>query len=420
MGRPRGSRLGGVEVACRVCRPARQGTTHRVVIGLADGGPGATTVPAYNRSVAESDDAARYHRIQLYLGIASFAVSLAYLLGVLGSGFSAQLALIVSVVSDAWWVQVAVVAAVLGAGQMLVGFPLRVVRGFWLPRRFGLLHQPFLGWLPDRAKAAALGAALGLAGVLVVYGLVRVTPWWWLIAAAVFFVVGIALAALFPVLVVPLFYRLTRLSDPALERRLLDLAARAGVAAVSCWVVDESRKSRTANAAVVGLGRTRRILLFDTLATGFREEEVEAVLAHELGHHVHGDLRRGLLVQGALTLVTFWLAAQLLAAGAPYWNLEGPADPAGLPWLAVAMMVLGVVQLPLANTFSRRIERQADDFALALTRDPGAFIGAMERLGTLNLAERRPHRLKEILLYSHPALDRRIARATWRARGVAS
>ena len=365
------------------------------------------------------DDAARYHGIQLYLGLFSFALSLAYLLAVLASGFSARLTLIVSGFSDAWWAQVAVVAAVLGAGQMLVGFPLRMVRGFWLPRRFGLLHQPFPAWLGDGAKAAALGGVLGLGGVLVVYGLLRVTPWWWLIAAAVFFVVGIALAALFPVLIMPLFYRLTRLSDPALEARLLALAGRAGVAAIGVWVVDQSRKSRTANAAVVGLGRTRRIILFDTLATAFREEEVEAVLAHELGHHVHGDLRRGLLVQGALTLATFWLAARLLAAGVPLWNLEGAADPAGLPWLALVMMLLGAVQMPLANGFSRWIERQADDFALALTRDPGAFIGAMERLGTLNLAERRPHRLKEILLYSHPALDRRIARAG-RGRGEPS
>jgi STE24 endopeptidase len=361
--------------------------------------------------MSENRDAARYHRLQLWLGLAGFALTAAYLLVVLASGLSARLAHVVSGVSTAWWARVALVAAVLGLGQMVVGLPLRVVRGFWLPRRFGLLHQPLAGWLADGAKAAVLGGLLGLGGVLVVYGLLRVTAWWWLIAAAVFFVVGIALGALFPVLIVPLFYRLTRLADPALERRLLALAERAGVAAIGVWVVDESRKSRTANAAVVGLGRTRRIILFDTLATGFREDEVEAVLAHELGHHVHGDLRRGLVVQGALTLATFWLAGRLLAAAAPFWNLDGPADPAGLPWLALVLMLLGAVQLPLANAFSRWIERQADDFALALTRDPGAFIGAMERLGTLNLAERRPHRLKEMLLYSHPALDRRIARA---------
>jgi STE24 endopeptidase len=365
----------------------------------------------YNARMPEPAEAARYHRLQLGLALAGFALGVVYLLALLVSGAAAWVAAAVAARADAWWARVALVAAVLVAGETLLAFPLRWVRGFWLPRRFGLLHQSLGAWLADRAKAAGLGGALGLAGVLVVYGLMRVTAWWWLVGSAVFFVVGIALAALFPVLVVPLFYRLTPLADPALERRLLALAERAGVAAIGVWVVDQSRKSRTANAAVVGLGRTRRIILFDTLATGFREEEVEAVLAHELAHHVHGDVRRGLVVQGALTLATFWLAAVLLDAGGRWWGLAGPADPAGLPWLALVVMLLGVIQLPLSNAFSRRVERRADDFALALTRDPTAFIGAMERLGSLNLAERRPHPLKEFLLYSHPALDRRIARA---------
>jgi STE24 endopeptidase len=361
--------------------------------------------------MSERGEAERYHGLQLWLGLGGFALRGVFLLAVLGSGAAVVLAEVGATLSDRWWAQVLVVAVGLGVAQALIALPLGWVRGFWLPRRFGLLHQPIGGWLADRAKAAALGGALGLAGVLVVYGLLRATPWWWLVAAAVFFLVGVALAALFPVVIVPLFYRLTRLGDPALERRLLALAGRAGVAVLGVWVVDQSRKSRTANAAVVGLGRTRRIILFDTLATGFREEEVEAVLAHELAHHVHGDLRRGLVVQGALTLATFGLAAWLLDAGVGRWGITGPADPAGLPWLALVFMLLGAVQLPLANAFSRRLERQADDFGLALTGDPAAFVSAMERLGTLNLAERRPHRLKEILLYSHPALDRRIARA---------
>lgn len=361
--------------------------------------------------MSEPDPAARYHRLQLWLGLAGFTLGAVYLLALLTSGAAAGLAGMVGERLPAWWAQIALVAIAVAAGQAVLAFPLRWLRGFWLPRRFGLLHQRLGLWLADRAKAAALGGALGLAGVLVVYGLMRATPWWWLVGAGVFVVVGIALTALFPVLVVPLFYRLTPLADPVLERRLLALAGRAGVPAVGVWVVDQSRKSRTANAAVVGLGRTRRIILYDTLATGFQADEVEAVLAHELAHHVHGDTRRGLLAQSVLTLATFWLAARLLDAGVDLWSLAGPTDPAGLPWLALVLMLLGAVQLPLSNGFSRWIERQADDFALRLTRDPAAFIGAMERLGRLNLAERRPHRLEELLLYSHPALDRRIARA---------
>jgi STE24 endopeptidase len=365
----------------------------------------------YNARMSQPDAAARYHRLQLGLSLAGFGLGVAYLVAVLVSGAAAALAEAVAARTSPWWAPVAAVAIVLAAGQTVLAFPLRWLRGFWLPRRFGLLHQPLAAWLVDRAKGAALGGVLGLGGVLVLYGLLRATIWWWLVGAGVFVLVGIALAALFPIVVVPLFYRLTRLADPELERRLLALAERAGVAALGVWIVDQSRKSRTANAAVVGLGRTRRIILFDTLAAGFRAEEVEAVLAHELAHHVHGDLRRGLVVQGALTLFTFWLASVLLDTGVGLWELAGPADPAGLPWLALILMLLGAAQLPLANAVSRRIERQADDFALRLTRDPAAFIGAMERLGSLNLAERRPYRLEEILLYSHPALERRIARA---------
>src|SRR2546422_4362038 len=356
-------------------------------------------------------DAARYHRLQLALAAAGLALSIAYLVALLLTGAAHALARAAATATDSAWGQVAIVAVVLAGAHALLTFPLAWTRGWWLPRRYGLLHQSLRGWLADRAKAAVLAGALGLAAVEVVYALLRATPLWWLWAAAVFLAANVALAFVFPVWIVPLFYRLTPLADEELRERLLTLARRAGVPVVGVWIVDQSRKSRTANAAVVGLGRTRRIVLFDTLAAGFTPEEIESVLAHERGHHVHGDARRGLAVQGALMLASFWLADLLLRAGAPALGLAGPADPAGMPWLALVLLVLSLAALPLGNGFSRRIERQADDFALAVTGNPGAFIAAMERLGELNLAERRPSRLKELVLYSHPALERRIARA---------
>jgi STE24 endopeptidase len=177
------------------------------------------------------------------------------------------------------------------------------------------------------------------------------------------------------------------------------------------FVVDQSRKSRTANAAVTGLGRTRRILLFDTLLDEFTPEEVEAVLAHELAHQLHGDIRRGLLVQGALTLVTFWIADLALRWGVGWLGLDGPADIAGLPLFGLILMLVSLAALPVANGWSRRVEWQADRFALRTIPDPRAFIRSMERLATLNLAEREPHRLEELFFYSHPAIERRIAHA---------
>ena len=356
-------------------------------------------------------DAARYHRLQLVLAGVGLALSVGYLLAMLLTGAAHALAAAAARTPGGAWGQVAVVALGLGAAHGLLSLPLAWARGWWLPRRYGLLHQGLPAWLADRAKAALLAGALALAAVEVVYALLRQTAWWWLAAAASFYVAQAAIAFVLPVWIVPLFYRLTPLEDETLRQRLLRLARRAGVPALDVRVADQSRRSRTANAAVVGFRGTRRIILFDTLLASFTPDEIESVLAHELGHHAHGDLRRGLAVQGVLTAATFWLADRLLRAGAGTFGLAGPADPAGLAWLALVLLLLGLAALPLGNGFSRRIEREADDFALAATGNPAAFIGAMERLSALNLAERRPSRWKELVLYSHPALDRRIARA---------
>ncbi len=370
---------------------------------------------------ADDPRAKCYHRIQLVLAGIGLALTIGYLAAVLVTGAAR---LIDGLAARSWpataW-RVAVVAALLGAGDRLLTFPLAWVRGYWLPRRYGLLHQPLGSWLGDRAKAAAIGGLMALVAVEIVYALIGAVPAWWLLAAAAFVLLQLVVAFVFPVLLLPLFYRLTPLADAGLRERLVRLAARVGVEVVGVWVADQSRKSRTANAAVTGFGRTRRILVFDTLLKAFAPAEIEAVLAHELGHHVHHDLWRGLALQAPLGVVTLWVADRLLAAGVGWWGFSSPADPAGLPWLALVLTALGLVALPLANGFSRRIERQADDFALALTDDAGGFVGAMERLASLNLAERRPSRLKEFFLYSHPAIDRRIARAqtTFRARSSA-
>ena len=353
------------------------------------------------------DQATVYHRWQFWLSTASLLLTVASLVAVLLGGLTRR----APAPPPPWWLEVAALAVVLGIGVRLVTLPLDWVRGYWLPKRFGLLHQPFGRWCWDRVKAGAIGGALALITLEIVYGFLQVSGWWWLWAALVLFIGSLLLTVVVPVWIVPLFYRLVPLEDAALKERLLALAKRVGVAVVGVWVADQSRKSRTANAALTGLGRTRRILLFDTLIAEFTPDEIESVLAHELGHYVHGDVRRGLLVQGVVLLATFWAADYLLRIGSTPFGFEGPADPAGLPLLALILLVLGLVAAPLANGFSRWVERQADAFALATTGNRGAFIGAMERLAKLNLAERHPNRLKEFLLYSHPSIDRRIEMA---------
>jgi STE24 endopeptidase len=355
--------------------------------------------------------AARYHRIRLVLDGIGIALGAAFILIVVFAGGGLALASVAARVSENRWWQVAFIAGALAVGHAVLLFPLRYLRGFVLPRRYGLLHQPFASWLGDRLKAAALGAVFGLLVIEAIELLLALTSLWWLVAAAFVIALSALTAAIFPIWILPLFYRLTPLEDASLRDRLLALAARAGVPAVGVFVVDESRKSRTANAALAGLGRTRRIVLFDTLVSQFQPREIESVLAHELGHHVHRDVARGLAAQSVIAVVTFWLADVILRATAGTVGPVAPSDPAGIPWLVAVLGALGFIAVPIANFLSRRVERQADDFALAMTGDAAGFIGAMERLAELNLARMTPSRLEEIVLYSHPSVGRRIARA---------
>ncbi len=363
----------------------------------------------YNASV--TDQAKKYHRWQFRLGVAQLALIVALLAAFLVTGSTLTLRRWAESAGHPLWLQVAELCVILGFALRLATAPVTWLADYRLPVRFGLLHQPFWRWALDHLKAMALGGGLSLVAAEVVYLLLSVTAWWWIWGAAVFLAGSAFLTMVVPVWIVPLFYRLTVLADEKLRERLLALAARVGIPVVGVWVVDQSRKSRTANAALTGLGRTRRILLFDTLVAGFNPDEIETVLAHELAHHVHGDVRRGLVVQGGLTLLTFWVADLFLRGGSRWFALDGPADPAGLPLFGLIVVALGLMTLPLANGYSRWVERRADDFALAVTRNPEGFIGTMERLADLNLAERRPHPAKEFLLFSHPSIERRIARA---------
>ncbi len=355
-------------------------------------------------------EARRYHGRQLVLSIAAFLLTLGVLGAWLATGAAAALAGWLATRGAGRAAVVATLLLLVGSSTAVATLPLDVLRGFVLPRRAGLSTQSFRSWLADRAKAGAIGGALGLVAFELVYLLLAWSPsWWWLWSAGALAAGSVLLAAVVPVWIVPLFYRLTPLEDPGLRARLLALAARVGVAAADVVVADFSRKGRTANAGVVGLGRTRRILVSDTLLAAFPVDEVEVVLAHEVAHHARGHLSQGLALQTLLLVLVFALAHVALARAAAALALAGPADPAGVPLVALVLTALGLVVTPIAAGWSRRLEREADAVALDVTRAPAAFVTAMERLGRLNLAEHRPNRLKELLFATHPPLEKRIA-----------
>lgn len=295
-------------------------------------------------------------------------------------------------------------------GYGLLFLPLTYYSGFVLPHRFGISTQSLTGWLVDLVKAGALSLLLGGIVIEVIYLLLRVAPnIWWLAAAAVMLLFTVLLANLAPVLILPLFFKFKPLQDPDLVNRLMALAARAHTRVNGVYTMVLSDRTTAANAAFMGLGNTKRIVLGDTLYQNYTPEEIETILAHELGHQVHNDIMWGIAVETLLTLVGFFIADLILRAGAALFGFQGTADLAAMPLLALALGAFGLLTMPLGNWYSRRREEQADRYALDMTRNPRAFVSAFEKLANQNLAELEPEPWVEWLLYDHPPIGKRVA-----------
>jgi len=351
------------------------------------------------------DKASRYNRLKRRVGIASFVWTVLLFVGLLTTGGSLALRNAARGYAIAYVVLLSLV-------NEIVALPIAFYGGFVLERRYGLSNETVPAWLVDQIKSFAIGIVLGGGATLLLYACIRLSPErWWLLAGAMFALVIVGLTNLAPVLLLPLFYTIKPLDRDALRARLLALAERAGARVLGAYEWGLSEKTRKANAALAGIGATRRILISDTMLAEYSDEEIEVILAHELAHHVHGDIWKGILFESALILAGFYLASRALAALAGPIGLAGVGDVAGLPLLLLAAGAVSLVMVPVAHAMSRAFERSADRFALAMTRNPSAFISAMRRLGAQNLAEEHPSRIVQWLFYSHPPLRERIAAA---------
>ena len=360
------------------------------------------------------EQARQYASITRRLMLVDLGLGALYLLAWLVFGWSASLKEALLQITGNDWLLVAGYGIVFGGIYLALGLPLAYYEEFVLPHRFGQSNQDLKGWVSDQVKGTLVGGLLGGALLEIIYAVLRAAPeTWWLWAAGILLAFNVLLANLAPVLLLPLFYKLKPLDEQYadLGARLVRLARQAGTQVRGVFQIDMSRRTKSANAALTGLGNTRRILLGDTLLTEFTHDEIETVLAHELGHHIHKDIPVGILIQSALTLVGLYLAGLGLGWGVQALGFSGPADIAALPWLGIVLGVYGLVTKPLGNAYSRWRERRADEYALQATGNGPAYASALTRLANQNLADADPEPWVEWLLYSHPALGKRIKMA---------
>ena len=367
-------------------------------------------VPDAERQV----QARRYARLRRKLIPISLGLGLIWTVGWLATGASVAFRETLTELTTSRALVIILFSAVFGLGYVVLELPLSYYGGFVLPHRFGLSTQGMGDWVFDRLKAGLISGALGLVMIQILYLALAIWPQsWWLPVGFVYLVVGVVLSALAPVLIAPLFFKFTPLEEDHrdLADRLLALANRAGTGVRGVYRFDMSRRTTAANAALMGLGGSRRIVLGDTMLDEFTPDEIETVLAHELAHQVHRDIPLGIFVQSIITLVGLWLASLALEWGVDLFGLKGVDDIAGLPWLVLVVGAFGLVTMPLANGWSRWRERMADRYAVQITAKPLAYASALVRLADQNLGELDPPRWVEILLYSHPPLGQRIAAA---------
>jgi STE24 endopeptidase len=362
-------------------------------------------------------DVKRYQRLKLTASLCALVLSLTFLTVaalMLGPGVDS---VVRRVVGENRWLRLAALAFVYAAALEVLSLPLDFWSGYILEHRFGLSNQTLAGWLWRQIKGYLVGGPLGLLLLFGLYSLLWFSgSYWWLWAAAGWLVVTLVLGQLLPVVILPLFYKVSRIDEPSLLERLQRLAQGTGLNVEGIYRLELSAETKKANAALAGLGRTRRVLLGDTLLAQFTPEEIEVVFAHEVGHHVHRHLPKMIAWSVLTAAAGFWLADVLLRQGAAALHYPADAmppwqDPAALPLLLAVLSFFGLLLAPVQNAVSRIFERQCDRYALDRTGAAAAYRSAFTKLARMNKADPDPHPVVVWLFDDHPPIRQRLALA---------
>lgn len=353
-----------------------------------------------------------YHRGR---GLHDWAVRIFGILGVViffGFGWEFSLHDLFTAWTDSTFLQIVSFVGII----LLVFWILRTFFEYFttyrMRRIFGLSTQTPGGWLSDQLKGLILGI---LFGSLLSWGLLSLIEdhpgFWWAYAAFYASILHVLTVFLMPVVLLPLYYKLKSYPATSLRSRLERLFIRANVKVADIYEINYSSKTTSVNAAVMGLGKTRKIVLGDTMGNRYTDAEIEAVLAHEIGHYVHKDMVKKILLEMIGFLVTFFLTAQVWPGLVSWRGYTEPFSIAGLPLLFLIIGILRWAISPLEMWHSRHLERKADIYALNLIDQPRELAMAFVKLADDNLSQIRLDWYTLLFRASHPSIGERINRA---------
>jgi len=357
----------------------------------------------------EKAQAKTYQNIKNRLFFFGLAIDIIVLIVFFFGGYSVFIRNYASNVSHSSFLVIGIYYSIFCLIIYVIHFPLSFFLGFTLEHKFHLSTQKFHQWLGDNLKKSALGFAITLILVEVIYSLLgRFPQHWWIGAGAFWLFFSFVLAKITPNIIIPLFFKYLPIDNEELRDRIFQLFKSCQVPLRDIYSINFSSKTKKANAFFCGIGKSKRVVLSDTLISEFSIQEIEAVVAHELGHYIHKDVIKMLFINAVLIFFGLFLMNKFLMYALTHLGLIRIDDIAFFPIILLGFIAFSLGTTPLLNAYSRSIERDADQFSIEKTKNTNAFITMMEKLGEMNLAEFHPNRFVEIFFYDHPPISKRI------------
>ena len=355
--------------------------------------------------------AKKYEKIKLVVGITEAIISFILLVLFVSLGYSKKLELFSYSYTSSAYLALLIFGLCVGITASLLSFPVDYIFGFRMEHKFGLSNQSLAKWFIDKLKTALVGALIALPIAFLFYYLISNYDLWWLYLACIVWVYSALLAQIAPIIIFPLFYKFKPIENETLRETIMNMCQKAGFKVKGVFSFDMSKNTKKANAAFTGLGSSRRIIISDTLISGFSDEEIETVFAHELGHYKKGHIKKGILISSLGAFIGLFVMSASYNFLLPKFGFTHAWEIGALPLLSLIATVWAFITMPIGSSISRKFEFEADRFAVETTKNFPAFESTMEKLSFQNLANPEPNRFVEFWSYSHPSIKRRIEAA---------
>lgn len=357
----------------------------------------------------DNSTAKKYSNTKLAIGIGEAVVSFLLILFFVLLGYSANLDLWLQEFIPNNYLRLLAFTFILGISATILFSPVSYYTGYYLEHKYNLSNQTFWKWIWEETKESLVGSAIGLPILLLFFWVMNSFGLnWWLPFAVLMFLISVVLARIVPIVILPLFYKVTPLENENLRERIVRLSKDAGLKVENVFKFDMSKNTKKANAAFTGLGKTKRILLGDTLLNNYSEDEIETVIAHELGHYKKKHIIKNIVIGTLSSFLIFFLMAYLHFYSLRWFGFSSITQIASLPLLIIWGGLIGLIQQPLANILSRKFEYEADEYAVESTGKKESFINTLEKLTNQNLGDKEPHPFVEWFFYSHPSIKNRV------------